>query len=890
MNFSKKETLNKQNKIKSKSRKFASKAAVSIFRTFIVCVVVVVIVGTCAVAGLVKGLIDNAPSIDSIDVAPSGFATTIYDAKGKEIQKLVGSDANRIYVNLDNIPKVVQNAFISIEDERFWEHDGIDVKGIFRAVFTGISNGRLDQGASTLTQQLLKNQIFNGGNETTLVAKMERKIQEQYLAVQLENKLSKKQILEYYLNTINLGQNTLGVQAASNRYFNKSVSDLTLSEAAVIAGITQNPTELNPISHPEENAKKRLIILGYMKDQGYINDKEYHDAVQDDVYNRIKLVNDKKVSTASVNSYFVDETINQVIHDLQEKLGYTETQATNILYRGGLEIYTTQVTSMQKIVDSTLADESLYPSNSEWQLSYQLSVQSKDGKQYNYSEQSIKNYFINEEHNTRFSLYFKKQGQAKPYIDKFKKHLIKKTDKILGESVKYIIEPQVSFVLMNQYNGKVLAIAGGRGEKSGSRTLNRATDSPRQPGSTFKILSTYLPALDTSGMTLGTVMDDSVYYYPGTHIRVNNWNGENYKGLTTLRDAITNSMNIVTVKTFAQVTPKVGFDYLKKLGFTTLVENYTDKNGKVYSDIQLPTALGGLTRGVTNLELTAAFASIANKGVYTKPVFYTKIVDHNGKVLLENKPKTEQVMKESTAWLLTNAMEDVVRKGTGVKARFQTINMPIAGKTGTTSDENDLWFVGYTPYYTAGIWGGYDNNKQQTQTIYHKIIWRTIMERIHKQGKKITKQFEKPGSIVSVKICTKSGKLAVPGLCDHALGGSTVRVEYYAKGTEPTEACDVHVKYKICTLSGKLASEYCPPDLVKEVVYLVKKENGNTADTPYILPKKLENSICDIHTKLTVPVEPTATPFGPNIPPSPSASPTLPTPTGKNDTAPFGIP
>jgi penicillin-binding protein 1A len=403
---------------------------------------------------------------------------------------------------------------------------------------------------------------------------------------------------------------------------------------------------------------------------------------------------------------------------------------------------------------------------------------------------------------------------------------------------------------MNQYNGKVLAIAGGRGQKAGSRTLNRATDSPRQPGSTFKILSTYLPALDSSGLTLGSVMDDSAYNYPGTHTKVNNWSGENYKGLTTLREAIYNSMNIVTVKTFAKVTPKVGFDYLKKLGFTTLVESYTDKNGKVYSDIQLPTALGGLTRGVTNLELTAAFASIADKGVYTKPIFYTKIVDHNGKVLINNKPKKTQVMKESTSWLLTNAMEDVVKKGTGARVRFQNINMPVAGKTGTTSNDNDLWFVGYTPYYTAGIWGGYDNNKDQAQTTYHKLVWRTIMEKIHQKEKKISKQFERPNSIVSVKICTKSGKLAVPGLCDQALGGSTVRTEYFAKGTEPTEKCDVHVKASICTESKELATPNCPKNLVKEGVFLNKKETGVTDDTPFLLPSKS----CTIHNGQNNPV------------------------------------
>ena len=235
---------------------------------------------------------------------------------------------------------------------------------------------------------------------------------------------------------------------------------------------------------------------------------------------------------------------------------------------------------------------------------------------------------------------------------------------------------------MDQYTGHVLAIAGGRGEKKGNRTLNRATNTVRQPGSTFKVLSTYLPALDTAGFTLASVQDDSgPYYYPDGVTEVSNWRStKKYEGLSTLRKGIYDSMNIVTVKTLAEVTPQVGYEYLKKLGFTTLVETRKEPNGKVVSDINLPMALGGLTDGVTNLELTAAFATIANGGAYIKPIFYTKILDANGRVLLENESVKEQVIKESTAWLLTNAMEDVVNIGTGSLLKLQAIDMPVAGK------------------------------------------------------------------------------------------------------------------------------------------------------------------------------------------------------------------
>jgi penicillin-binding protein 1A len=316
-------------------------------------------------------------------------------------------------------------------------------------------------------------------------------------------------------------------------------------------------------------------------------------------------------------------------------------------------------------------------------------------------------------------------------------------------------------------------------------------------------------------------------------------------------------MNIVTVKTLADVTPRVGYDYLKKLGFTTLVESRTESDGRVVSDINLPMALGGLTDGVTNLELTTAFATIANKGVYIEPVFYTKILDHNGKVILENEPKKEQVIKESTAWLLTNAMEDVVTKGTGKTLKLKEIDMPVAGKTGSTSDYNDLWFSGYSPYYTASIWTGFDNNKSQSERSFNRVIWRTIMERIHIEKGLEKKTFTMPDSIVSAKICTKSGKLAVEGLCDQYVGGDTTRVEYFAKGSEPTEKCDVHVKATICTESSALATEYCPLHSQKEAVYLSKTEIGKTHDTPYILPK--EN--CKVHTEIYYEDEP------PYIPP-----------------------
>lgn len=852
MNFSKNGTKDKYKEAVSKTKKMKTKTYVLSFRTFLICVVVAVCIGTFAGIGLVKGIIDNAPHIDSINVAPTTFATTIYDSEGNKTQQLVGSNANRVYVNIENIPDNLINAFIAVEDERFWDHKGIDVRGIFRAFFLGVTGGGFDQGASTITQQLLKNTVFEGGMETNFSDKLERKIQEQYLALQLENKMDKRTILEYYLNTINLGQNTLGVEAASQRYFNKNVKDLTLSECTVIAGITKNPSSYNPITYPEVNADRRTIILDKMKEQNYISEEDYQKALADDVYSRIELVNTEQYSSKSnVNSYFVDALVDEVTNDLVEELGYTSTQAYNLIYRSGLSIYTTQDTKIQSICDEVFSDESMYPANSTFELSYRLTVIDDKGDAHNYSELNLRKYF--QAKDPAFNLYFKDKDKATPYIEEYRKTVVGETDTIDGEVINFVPQPQVSFVLMDQFTGQVKALIGGRGTKAYSRSLNRATATTRQPGSTFKIVSTYLPALDTKGMTLATVFDDDEYYYPGGLKKVNNWNGEAYNGFTTIRQAIYNSMNVMAVKTLEKVTTQTGFSYLQKLGFTTLVENRTDENtGATHSDLNLSLALGGITDGVTNLELTNSFATIANGGNYTSPKLYTKILDQSGKVLIDHTDSSStQVMKDSTAFLLTNAMEDVVKVGTGKKLSLASVNMPVAGKTGTTSNDNDLWFVGYTPYYTAGIWGGYDNNGDQADTSYHKNLWRTVMEKIHKPLPR--KEFSRPDSITTAKICTKSGKLAIDGVCDHAPNGSTVRTEYFAKGTVPAEACDVHVKFPVCITSGQTPSSNCPSEDIVNKVFIVKsKEEARTADTPYILPINFETTLCAVHTHATV--------------------------------------
>jgi penicillin-binding protein 1A len=354
-------------------------------------------------------------------------------------------------------------------------------------------------------------------------------------------------------------------------------------------------------------------------------------------------------------------------------------------------------------------------------------------------------------------------------------------------------------------------------------------------------------------------MDDSEYTYPNSKDTVTNWNRQ-YKGLSTMREGIYNSMNIVACRFMEAVTPRLGFDYLKKLGFN-LVESKVGENGKVYSDINVSLALGGLTYGVTNMELTAGYAAIANDGVYNKPVLYTKVVDRNGNVLLSNEPSSEQVFKTSTAWLLTSAMLDVVNIGTARRVQFDNYDMPVAGKTGTATKDYDLWFVGFTPYYTSAIWTGYDQPFSQVNKKYHQDIWRNVMEEVHSTLALEKKTFERPDSITSAVICTKSGELAIPGVCDHAQNGNCTRTEYFAKGTAPTKYCTAHIKVSVCKDSGHFASPFCPIGSTEDVVYLIKEETSPTDDTPFIYPTDERVDPCPIHSEGTI-----APPIGDDIP------------------------
>lgn len=813
MNYSKKGLKQKQQQMNSKPEKVGRKLVILACQFLLLFAVVgVIMVGSVAI-GAFEGCIDNAPDIDSSDVSAEGFSSFVYDKDGNQMAKLVASGSNRINVTLDRVPDHLQKAFIAIEDSRFYEHNGVDVIGIVRAGVTGIAKGfKFTSGASTITQQLIKNTIYEDFVNESKLETIERKIQEWYLAIQITNELSKDEVLIRYLNTINLGQNTLGVQAASLRYFGKDVSELTLSECAVIAAITKSPTGYNPITNPEANAKRRQNVLEEMLGLEYITKQEYDTALADDPYTRIAEYNKTYVASDSVTTYFVDAVRDQVYDDLIEA-GYTASQAETLLYSGGIKINSTMDPEIQAIVDEVCSDESNFP-RVYYQLSYQLSISKADGSVVHHSTEMMQKYLSDTNYkengySSDAKMLFSSEEACEAAMEYYKAYAMQTGDEILGETISITLQPQLSVVILDQKTGYVKALLGGRGEKTSSRSFNRAVDSTRQPGSCFKVLAAYAPALDTSRYTLATVQNDAPFAYTnsgdGNDRLVNNWHekSQGYKGLLNYREGIRNSRNVVTVKAMTLITPQVAMNYLINFGFTTLIPN-TDENG--HTDLNQSLCLGGITNGVTNLEMTAAYATIANNGIYIEPTLYTTVLDHDGNVILDKSNNQEKlVLKESTAWLLTDAMRDVVNEGTGTKARVS--GWDVAGKTGTTSDDMDVWFSGYTAYYTGSIWLGFDNNNKALNTAEqstHSLLWSKIMTRVHENLEPI-EIMEKPENIVELEICEKSGKLPTPGLCD-----GHVYKEYFEEGTEPTEQCNIHIQGIICATDGVLATEYCP--------------------------------------------------------------------------------
>ncbi len=665
-----------------------------------------------------------------------------------EEERIHGSE-NRLWVSYDDIPEHLINAFVAIEDQRFWDHKGVDWKRTLGAVVTVFKTGSFGYGGSTITQQLIKN--VSGDKDV----KIQRKIEEIFRALSLEEKKSKEDILEMYLNTIYMSQGCNGVQSAANFYFHKDVSELTLAECASLAAITNRPTYYDPIQNPENNKYRQEVILDQMLEQKYISKDEHKKAIgaklvffDDDDY-------EKEEEDAVVHSWFTEVLIADVISDLMEEKGLDENTATKLVYSGGLKIYSTVDRKVQSAMDEVFANEENYP-------------------------------------------------------------------KLEG------VQPESAMIVINPYNSNVLGVIGARGEKKTNGDWNNATMSRRQPGSSFKPIAVYAQAIEAGIAGYSTIVDDyPVNVNPATGKLWPSNSPNQYRGYTSVCDAIIRSVNTVAVRLMEEIGAEESFYFLRdKFRISTLVDSGTS------NDMGLAKALGGLTHGVTIRDITTAYATFANSGVYTASRTYIKVCDANGNIILSNEEDSEVVLSTGTAQLMTNMLEEVANPaGYGTARRLTvTSKVDVAAKTGTTNDNKDIYFVGYTPYFVGGVWFGYEQprylpNLQPSPSL---TLWDLVMNKIHedyiesaKNGGPALRHFDY-SELSAYTYCRDSG-LLVGEYCSLDPRGSRVATGYATRDSIPTTTCDVHVPVQWCTGTGSVAGAGCPKEGVVTIA-LIRNE------------------------------------------------------------------
>ncbi|MGE5626530.1 MAG: transglycosylase domain-containing protein [Solirubrobacterales bacterium] len=738
-------------------------------KLFIRVVLFVFIFAAVASAGVGFAIISSAPELNLEEVLNQNQPSTLYDSDEKYMDT-VSTDEKRIVISFSDMPKNLKNAFISIEDERFYKHPGIDIKRIFGVIFIDIKNKLSGssslQGASTITQQLIK--ITTLSSETTIT----RKVQEWYLALKLEKEASKDQILEAYMNTIFLGGKSFGVEAASEQYFNKPAKDLTLLECAYIAGVPQSPSVLYAYSptakkNPSVYINRTKSVLERMYANNYITKEQYTAAISDLDNKKLVFTPQAEASNRLNYEWFSLPAIQQVKEDLKSQLHYDDASIEKVLMYGGLKIYTTMDKKMQ---DNTQA---IFDDASQIGLS-----QNKD-----------------------------KNG---------------------------ILQPEASAVIMDYQTGNVKVIIGGRGVQP-ARSFNRAASNNflRPSGSSIKPLTVYGAAIDSNLATAGTVIDDSplpasIGALYGSASNPYNPKNDNltYSGLNTLRSAITHSINVIAVKLEHQIGLKTGISYGEKFGLTLDNDDKTSISA---------IALGQLHHGTNPLTMAAAYGVFGNQGTYTSPILYTKVVDKAGKTILENKTETRQVLSAQSAYIMYDLLKGPVSDaGTGPAANFG--NIEVRGKTGTSGDKRDLWFCGLTPYYSAAVWIGNDDNSVTygVSSNTAAAIWGKIMRSAHTDLS--PKTISMPSGISTVSICTLSGKLATSA-CSNDPRGSKVVTEMFIDGTIPTDICDVHIEAKVNKITGNLAGPLTPSMLTETKVFLKK---GYTTDPALLLPSNTD--------------------------------------------------
>lgn len=651
------------------------------------------------------------------------------------LQNLYGEE-NRIWASYKDIPTNLVYATVAIEDKRFFQHNGVDWLRSMKASANLFLGGGSAYGASTVTQQLVKN--LTNDKEVTV----RRKLVEIFRALEMEKQYSKEEIMEWYLNTIYLGEQAYGVRTAAYTYFGKDVSQLDLAECASLIAITNNPSIYDPyISEKTKanNKERQTDILYEMWRQGYISESDYQNAKAEELNFQYADSSTETGDNSDYYSYFVDQVIRDVVDDLASVTGYDTEVINRMILGGGYQIYSTIDVDVQN------AAEEVY--------------------------ENLDN--------------------------------IPKTDSTYQQL-------QSGIVIIDNETGDIAAIVGGVGQKEGSLTLSRATQSLLSPGSTIKPLAVYAPALELGLITPATVYDDTPFTFGSTPWPKNE--DETYHGLTNILDAMKRSTNTVAVK----VLDDVGLDYayqyaVDEMHLNSLVDEY-ELNGVSYTDKSYwSLALGGMVRGVTIRDMAAAYASIENKGVYRKARTYTKVLDSDGNVVLDNTQSSNENMSEKTAYYLTYMMEETVKDGTGQEAQVPGIDT--AGKTGTTSDDKDRWFAGYTGYYTGVVWCGYDQPQEvvlEDDSIENpaSVLFNEVMTKVH-EGKE-NKAFEKPSSVVEVQVCQDSGRLPNEWCTKDVRGDRTISVMLDSSDA-PTAYCDTHVETNLCTAGDTLhvAGNYC---------------------------------------------------------------------------------
>ena len=628
-------------------------------------------------------------------------SSKVLDTDGNIIAE-IGTERNRKNIKLSDIPENLKNAYIAIEDERFYKHGGVDLKRTIAAIGSyAIHFGNASFGASTITQQLVKN--LTGDNSSNI----SRKIKEWSKATELEWCMSKDEILESYLNIIYVGPNIYGVEMGANYYFNKSVSDLSLAECAFLAGINNAPNAYNPFDTKKDNSEKITkrvkIVLNKMRELGNITEDEYNAAIAD-VQNGFDFQKGKIEKNSSVYSYHTDALISEVVSDIAENKKISSTFATNYLYMADLKIYSTQNSSIQKNIEDEFAKK-------------QYLLRAKDGE------------------NTS----------------------------------------QAAMVVMDHKTGQVVGCVGGLGKKEESRGFNRATQAIRQTGSSSKPLAVVIPALAEKIITpISKYTDEQTTFIDNNNEEYSPTDYNNYLGEITVRRAIESSQNIPFVKIMEQLTPATSIKYLKKMGITTL----TDR------DENLALALGGLDKGISPLEMAGAYSAIANDGVYVEPTFYTEIVSATGKTILKSKQKSNRAFSEQVAYVTKKLLTQPVTGNNGTATYCSITGMEVAAKTGTTNEDYDRWLCGFTNYYTAVTWFGYDMSEPIRYNGKNPagIIWANVMRKVH--SKLENSEFETENNVVALKVCKNSLKSANSGCTD-------TYTEYFLNGTQPDE-CVIH--------------------------------------------------------------------------------------------------